>query len=131
MPMPPLNASEASVEAELKTKGLNAPRLTPADINNAISSEDYYVFPNTTVTICALTLRNGFVVIGKDASASKENFDKEIGKRVARDDARSQIWALEGYLLRERLAALEEISMMADAIDNKAMEDALREAVKL
>jgi hypothetical protein len=97
----PLNASEASIEAELKTKGLNAPRLTPADIDATIKCEAYYVF--STMTICVLELQNGFVVTGESASASPENFDDAIGRRIARENARSKIWALEGYLLRERL----------------------------
>jgi hypothetical protein len=131
----PTNASEASIEAEIKTKGLTAPRLTPADIDQEIADEGYYVFPGTTVTVCALTLCNGFVVIGHSASASKENFDEAIGCRIARERARNEIWALEGYLLRERLAALEEIGVMADATNNidgmQAMNAALREATKL
>jgi hypothetical protein len=98
-----IKASEHAVEAELKTKGLNAPRITINDIDNTIVGEDYVVFPNTTVTVCALHLRNGYVVIGKSAAASPENFDAGIGRRIARDDARNQIWALEGYLLREKL----------------------------
>jgi hypothetical protein len=101
-----LSASEASVEAELKTKGLNAAHLTPAHIDAAIVGEDYHVFPGTTVTVCALKLRNGFVVIGESAAASPETFDAAIGKRIARDNARNKIWALEGYLLRSKLSAL-------------------------
>ena len=97
--------SEQEIENEIQAKGLNAPRLTPALIDAAIASEDYHVFPGTTVTVAALTLRNGFVVVGKSAAASPENFDTEIGRKIARDDARDQIWALEGYLLREKLAA--------------------------
>ncbi len=97
--------SEQEIENEIQAKGLNAPRLTPALVDAAIASEDYHVFPGTTVTVAALTLRNGFVVVGKSASASPENFDAEIGRKIARDDARNQIWALEGYLLREKLAA--------------------------
>lgn len=56
------------------------------------------------MTICALTLRNGFVVIGESAAASPENFDQAIGQRISRENARNRIWALEGYLLREHLA---------------------------
>jgi hypothetical protein len=97
--------SEQEIENEIQAKGLNAPRLTPALIDAAIASEDYHVFPGTTVTVAALTLRNGFVVVGKSASASPENFDAELGRKIARDDARNQIWALEGYLLREKLSA--------------------------
>lgn len=102
--MPPISTSEASVEAELKTKGLNAPRVTPQLIDAAIVGEDYHQFDGTTVTVCALKLRNGFVVIGESAAASPENFDRAIGRRIARDNARAKIWALEGYLLRDRLA---------------------------
>lgn len=97
--------NEQEIENEIKAKGLNAPRLSPADIDAAIAAEDYYVFPGTTVTVAALTLRNGFVVIGESAAVSPENFDAELGKKIARDDAVRQIWALEGYLLREKLAA--------------------------
>lgn len=67
--------------------------------------EDYHVFPGTTLTVCALRLRNGFVVTGESAAASPENFDQAIGRTIARDKARQKIWALEGYLLRERLSA--------------------------
>jgi len=101
----PLAATEASIEAELQTKGLNAPRLTPTLIDAAIVSEAYHVFPGTTMTVCALTLRNGFIVLGESAAASYANFDESIGRRIARDNARNKIWALEGYLLRERLSA--------------------------
>ncbi len=101
----PLSVSEASIEAELTLRGLNAPRLTPALIDAAIIGEDYHVFPGTTMTVCALKLRNGFVVIGESAAASPENFDEVIGKRIARDNARNRIWALEGYLLRSKLSA--------------------------
>jgi Phage protein (N4 Gp49/phage Sf6 gene 66) family len=100
----PTKESEASIEAALNTKGLNAPRLTPGMIDGQILAEQYYVFPGTTMTICALTLRNGFVVIGESAAASPENFDEEIGQRIARDNARNKIWALEGYALRNVLS---------------------------
>jgi exopolyphosphatase/pppGpp-phosphohydrolase len=109
----PLSASEASIEAELKLKGLNAPRLTPALIDAVIVSEAYHVFPGTTLTICALTLRNGFIVTGESAAASPENFDEAIGRRIARDNARGKIWALEGYLLRQRLSGVTETKTVA------------------
>lgn len=96
---------EQAIEKEIQDKGLNAPRLTPALIDATIVREAYYVFPNTTLTVCALTLRNGFQVVGESAAASPANFDAEIGKKIARDNARGKIWALEGYLLRSKLAA--------------------------
>lgn len=98
-----MSADEAAIEAELQAKGKTAPRLTPADIDATIASEQYHVFPGTTLTVCCLTLRNGFQVVGESASASPENFDEAIGRKIARDRARDKIWPLEGYLLRERL----------------------------
>jgi exopolyphosphatase/pppGpp-phosphohydrolase len=97
--------SETEIENEIQAKGLNAPRLTPAQIDAAIVSEQYHVFPGTTMTVCALSLRNGYIVTGESAAASPENFDEAIGRKIARENARNKIWALEGYLLREKLAA--------------------------
>ncbi|MUO85580.1 Gp49 family protein [Agrobacterium vitis] len=95
---------EAAIESEIQQKGLNAPRLTPAKIDAQIASEAYYVFPGTTLTICALTLENGFIVTGESAAASPENFDEEIGRKIARENARGKIWAFEGYTLRNQLS---------------------------
>lgn len=95
---------EAAIEREIQAKGLNAPRLTPEHIDATILAEQFYVFPGTTLTVCALTLQNGFHVVGESAAASPENFDEGIGRKIARDNARSKIWALEGYLLRSKLA---------------------------
>lgn len=99
-----MSRNEAAVEKEIQGKGLNAPRLTPDHIDNTITDEDFHVFPGTTVTVCLLTLRNGFTVVGESACASPENFDEELGRKIARDNARNRIWQLEGYLLRQRLS---------------------------
>jgi hypothetical protein len=98
-----MSESEATIEKEIQDKGLNAPRLTPALIDAAIKSEDYHIFPGTTLTVCALTLQNGFIVTGESAAASPANFDVELGRKIARDNARNKIWAFEGYLLRQKL----------------------------
>jgi hypothetical protein len=94
---------ETAIEQEIQAKGLTAPRLTPADIDKAIAEEAYYVFPGTTLTICALTLQNGFIVTGESAAASAANFDEEIGRKIARENARNKIWPLEGYRLKQWL----------------------------
>lgn len=98
------NHDEAAIEKEIQDKGLNAPRLTPAGIDATIVGEDYHVFPGTTVTACLLKLKNGYSVLGESASISAENFDEEIGRKIARENARNKIWQLEGYLLRDKLA---------------------------
>lgn len=99
--------TEGEIEQEIQNKGLNAPRLTPQHIDEQIIAEQYHVFPGTTLTVCALTLRNGFQVVGESACASPENFDQAIGRKIARDNARGKIWALEGYLLRTRITEKE------------------------
>lgn len=111
--------TEAAIEAEIQAKGLTAPRLTPALIDEQIVGEEYIqrgdyptVQPTNVatalscLTICVLVLKNGFTIVGKSACASPENFNAELGRKIARDDARNQIWALEGYNLRSKLAGV-------------------------
>ena len=97
--------SEQAIENEIQAKGLNAPRLNPQHIDDTIAGEQYHIFSGTTLTVCCLTLRNGFTVTGESAAASPENFDVEIGRKIARQNAREKIWALEGYLLKQKLSA--------------------------
>ena len=92
-----------SIDQMIAEKDLNAPRITLAHIESVIKSEAYFVFPGTQLTVCCLTLRNGFNVTGESACASPENFDEEVGRAYAREHAFEKIWQLEGYLLKEKL----------------------------
>ena len=94
--------TDNDIEQEIQDKNLNAPRLTPELIDNTIKTEQYHVF-NGVLTICCLTLTNGFTVTGESAFASPENFDRELGQEIAKQNARDKIWALEGYLLKQKL----------------------------
>jgi hypothetical protein len=82
---------------------LAAPRITPDMIDATIKDEAFHVFPGTMLTVCCLTLQNGFTVVGESACASPANFNAELGKKIARDHARNKIWALEGYRLKQEL----------------------------
>lgn len=106
-----LTASEA-----LSAKGATHPRVSLADMNEAIASEHYinagnavgeglFASPLGLMTICFLTMKNGFVVLGKSAPASPENYNEEKGRTFAREDAIRQLWPLMGFSLRDRLAA--------------------------
>lgn len=77
------------------------PKVTLDQIMGKIAGAKYLT--SGTLTICVLTLENGFTVTGTAACADPRNFDPAIGERVAYDDAVRQVWPLEGYLLRERL----------------------------
>lgn len=102
--------SEETIEQEIQAKGLNAPRLTPALIDAAIAKEQYHVFAGSCLTVCCLTLQNGFTVVGESACASPANFNAELGQKIAREKARDKIWALEGYLLKQQLATPKDPS---------------------
>ena len=99
----PMSKDETAIEQEIQDKGLTAPRITPADIDAAIKAEDFHVFTGSQLTVCCMTLQNGFTVTGESACASPANFNAELGQKIARDNARNKIWPLAGYLLRERL----------------------------
>lgn len=90
------------IEQQLQDKGLNAPRLNPTLIESTVVSKDFHVLTDV-LTVCVLTLRNGFTVTGESACASPENFDKDIGEQISYGQALDKVWMLEGYLLKERL----------------------------
>lgn len=116
--------NDQTIEQEIQDKGLTAPRVTPADIEANIACEHYFTAQNGVdggyshgapqhkalglLTFCVLVLRNGFTVTGESACASPENFDAEIGRKIARQNAVQKIWPLMGYALRNALHAEEE-----------------------
>ena len=132
-PIPPMNTevymstTDETIEQEIQAKGLTAPRVTPADIEANIASAYYFTaadgvrgapcfYPNgqptdclpspatlRLLTFCVLVLKNGFTVTGESACASPENFDAEVGRKIARHNAVQKIWPLMGYELRTKL----------------------------
>lgn len=113
-------SNDQAIEQEIQAKGKTAPRVTPADIEANIASEHCYTAadamrgigvaeqhipaPLHLLTFCVLVLKNGFTVTGESACASPENFDAEIGRKIARQKAVEKIWPLLGYELRSKLA---------------------------
>jgi hypothetical protein len=77
-------------------------RLTLADIQGRIKHTEYIVVPNTTLTVCVLTLQNGFTVTGESACIDPKMFNAAIGEQIAFNNALEKIWPLEGYLLAQR-----------------------------
>ncbi|HBM3141828.1 TPA: hypothetical protein LVM08_003711 [Klebsiella oxytoca] len=123
--------NDTEVEKQIVAKGKTAPRVTPSRIQAIIRSEHYFsaydgrrgalanetyearekpldadadLAPLQLLTFCVLVLENGFTVTGESACASPENFDAEIGRNIARQNAVNKIWLLEGYLLKQSLA---------------------------
>lgn len=119
------------LQREIDAKAV-APRITPDDIEANIFSEHYFTARDgrrgaiqdgtyvgrerptfgdadlvrlDLLTFCVLVLRNGFTVTGESACSSPENFDAEIGRKIARENAVEKIWPLLGFALKERLYA--------------------------
>lgn len=97
---PALSLVQAQEVIDTKT----APRVTKPGIEARIASVEYIV-SGGTMTICLIKMKNAFIVVGTSAAASLANFDAEVGRTIAYDNAFRQLWPLEGYLLREQLAA--------------------------
>lgn len=131
--------TDDNIEQEIKAAGADvAPRITPADIEANIVHEVYFnageaavafapEFPNykplpasadslNLLTFCVLVLKNGFTVVGKSACASPGNFNAEVGRKVARQDAVNQMWPLMGYALKETLRAQDAEDRIANAL---------------
>lgn len=116
--------TDKAIENEIQAKGLTAPRVTPADLEAEIVSEHYFTAEDGALgnvdvirdglrdvpeqlgllTFCVLVLRNGFTVTGESACASPENFDADLGRKIARQNAVAKLWPLLGFRLRDRLA---------------------------
>ena len=114
------------IEQEIQDKGLTAPRITQQHIQSIIAGEYYFTAADGVqqslhkqdeltrlcgahaeldlLTFCVLVLKNGFTVTGESACASPGNFDAEIGRKIARENAVNKIWMLEGYLLKQRIS---------------------------
>lgn len=125
--------NDQTIEQEIIAKGKTAPRITPAEIEAEIDSEHYFTatqgarkawedstlgprdFPDDKsldlLTFCVLVLRNGFTVTGESACASPANFDAEIGRKIARQNAVQKIWPLMGYELKQRLRMQMEVEL--------------------
>lgn len=120
--------NDQQIEQEIQAKGLTAPRVTPEDIEANIVSEHYFTAadayrsnpcydpnghpheplpapaPLELLTFCILVLRNGFIATGESACASPENFDAELGRKIARQSAINKVRPLMGYHLKQKLA---------------------------
>ena len=97
--------SEKDIESEIQAKGLAAPRVTPDHIESIIAQEAYFTAEDGAFGVAIKAKHTGgFTVTGESACASPENFDAEIGRKIARQNAVNKIWMLEGYLLKQKLS---------------------------
>lgn len=124
--------NDQTIENEIQAKGLTAPRVTLQDIENEIASEHYFTAEQGVtgalidsdgevahgapaslglLTFCVLQMRNGFTITGESACASPENFDAELGRKIARQNAVSKVWPLLGFRLRDTLSGVPTLAV--------------------
>lgn len=72
-------------------------KLTPEYLHSLIKSTGYFQLEGTTTTICALETTSGFIIVGKSACLNPDDFNEDIGKEIAFNDAFDKLWDLEGY----------------------------------
>lgn len=123
------------IEQEVQAKGLTAPQVTMEDIEENIASEHYFTAEDgagranrgptsvggknpialSLLTFCVLVLKNGYTVTGESACASPENFDAELGRKIARQNAINKVWPLMGYWLKSMMQLTDEAQAEAAA----------------
>ena len=95
--------TDDEIEQYIIDNDLNAPRLTPNDIQDQAQKIQYYHFPDTNVVVCAVTVTNGYTALGDSSCVSSANFDEKLGQEIALKNAIDEIWGIEGYRLKQYL----------------------------
>ena len=88
---------------------MDAPKVTPAQLDAFVKSESFTLLPNGRTLVCQLELMNGFTVEGQSACVDARNFDMEMGKGIARKNAKEKMWPLLGFQLADKLHAMRDV----------------------
>jgi hypothetical protein len=75
-------------------------RISDAYLKSRIAAVAY-LNPVGTLTVCVLTLDNGFSVTGESACVDPMNYREDIGHALAYEKAFNRLWELFGFLLTE------------------------------
>lgn len=112
----------AVTETELKQhqKNVGGKRVTLEGLEANIKERQFIVVPGSMLTICVLTLQNGFNVTGESACADPAMFNAEIGQRIAEDNTKRKIWPLMGYALKEELFLAQTGDSFQDRVRDEA-----------
>ena len=105
---PPAQPAQPEAAAQEGPKPAELPKLTQALIDDQVARTQFTHFPGTTMTVCCLTLKNGFYVTGESACVDPRKFDFNLGCKLARENAVRKIWDLEAYMLRDYITNHKE-----------------------
>lgn len=85
-------------------------KMDPAYIESLVADVEYHQTPGTTLTVCVLTLTNGSAVVGTSNVINPANYDAQIGKTTAYQNAFGKIWELEGYAIKRDMRQLTRMA---------------------
>lgn len=114
-----------------------APRVSLADIEAAIFGvfyqtgdhlldhadikveqfSDKALYDNAKLmTLCTIIMKNGFMFVGHSTPASPQNYNFDLGKKLAYDQAFKQIWPMMGFELRSKLYERSQLGSGPQAV---------------
>lgn len=76
-------------------------KVTQEEVEAAVE-RTLYAKLGRKVTVCHLTLKNGHEVIGMSACVDPEEYDREIGEKIAKGRALNKVWEHMGSILQDR-----------------------------
>lgn len=70
-----------------------------------------YIHPESIPhgTVAIVMLDNGYALQGWSAPADPDNFNADLGKQYAFEDAMRKMWALEAYVMRDAMAGFVQV----------------------
>ena len=103
-------------------------KVTQKQVNEAIEKAEYHKAGEKT-TVCVLTLKDGFEVVGFAGVVDPTNFDMELGSRYAKEKALDKVWQHLGSIAQYKKSILQKLThMKADEYLDEAVEYFLTEA---
>jgi outer membrane lipopolysaccharide assembly protein LptE/RlpB len=78
-------------------------KVTLDSIKAKIKDEAYLVLPDGRTTLCVLTMENSFTITGTSACVDPSEFNINLGRKYAFEDALRQIFTVEAYLLCQKM----------------------------
>lgn len=98
--------TDAELQARANERG--AVFVNESKLKASIKQVDFMVHPGSCLTVCVVTLLNGYTVTGESACADPKMYDAEVGQKFAFAAAEQKVWPLLGYALREELFKKEQ-----------------------
>jgi predicted DNA-binding protein (MmcQ/YjbR family) len=82
-------------------------KITEQRVLDQLKYEEYKKIGKKT-TICLLTTKSGFEIVGSSACVDLESYNKILGESIAYENAIKKLCEMEGYSLQKELFAIKK-----------------------